>query len=240
MNLLMIDKFSEIDSPVHQLDPLIKLLSFLAFVVVVVLLPSGSFVPLAVALITLACVTLVSQLPLGFVLRRTLVVLPFVLLIGAVNLMGRGLDSLISSVTMAAKSVISVLGFTLLLSTTGSARLLAATRRMGLPAIMPVATGFMLRYVFVLADELSRLKRSWEARRVGRLRWFAELRYIGSLVGVLLIRSYERAERVYLAMCSRGFDGFLPVRQRDPISAKSAIFAVLLIGPLLVAAVLCR
>ena len=262
----MIDKHSDIESPVQRQDPLVKLLSFLAFVVVVVLLPKGAFVPLVAAMVTLLCAALVSRVPLSFLLRRTLVVVPFVLLIGAVNLLGRGLDltpawafrgaslgwmgantvakdggsaaALVSFGTMAAKSFISVFSFSLLLSTTGSAKLLGAARRAGLPAVLTVATGFMLRYAFVLVGELSRLRRSWEARRVGRLHWLAELRYIGSLIGVLLIKSYERAERVYLAMCSRGFDGFVSAQTHDPVPVTSVVFPLLLLGPVLAAALL--
>jgi cobalt/nickel transport system permease protein len=291
MNLLLIDKHSDIESPVHRLDPLVKLLSFLGFVVVVVLLPKGAFVSLLAALATLLCVALVSRVPLSFLFHRTLVITPFVLLVGAINLLGRGLDLLpgwalgddehltgavvqtgltwietlssvargagpgsagvgpgssgsglvlVSFVTMVAKSVISVFSFTLLLSTTGSAKLLGAARRVGLPPVLTVATGFMLRYVFVLVDELSRLRRSWEARRVGRLHWLAEFRYLGSLIGVLLIKSYERAERVYLAMCSRGFDGFVAVQTHDSVPVTSVVFPILLLGPVLAAMLLQR
>lgn len=294
MNLYLIDKHSDVQSPVHDQDPLVKLLSFVAFVALVVLLPRGAFVPLLAALVTVLCMTLASRVPLDFLLRRTLVIVPFVLLVGAVNLLGRGLDlapawavlgdgivrteaaaapkdggsaaALVSFATMAAKSFISVFAFGLLLSTTGSAKLLAAARRAGAPAVLTVATGFMLRYVFVLAAELSRLRRSWEARRVGRLHWLTEFRYLGSLIGVLLIKSYDRAERVYLAMCSRGFDGFAGLQEHDPsppagsgssdsghggafraseprwvrgrLRLESGLFPLLLIGPVLAAALL--
>jgi cobalt/nickel transport system permease protein len=268
MNLFQIDKHSDLDSPVHRQDPLVKLLSFVVLVVVVVLMPKGAFVPLLTAAVTLLCVALVSRVPLGFLLRRTLVVVPFVLLIGAVNLVGRGLDlvparqlssagpgwagaspvatagggsaPLVSFGTMAAKSLISVFSFGLLLSTTGSTKLLGAARRLGLPALLTVATGFMLRYVFVLAEELSRLRRSWDARRVGRLHWPAELRSIGSLIGVLWVKSFERAERVYLAMCSRGFDGFVSAQAHDPLALTDAVFPLLLLGPVVVAALVWR
>lgn len=269
MNLFAIDRYSDMSSPVHRLDAIVKLPSFLTFVVAVVLLPSGSFRTLAVALVTLLCVALTSRVPMKFLIYRTVVVAPFVVLIGAFNLLGQGLDALsgeatsgsgallghtwassvfsVSSplppivagsgalskfLTMAGKSFVSVLSFTLLISTTGSARLLSAARRMGLPSLLTVATGFTLRYVFVLHDELTRLRRSWEARRLGRLAWLVELRYLGSLVGVLLIRSYERAERVYLAMCARGFDGYATVPSPSSFSRKDLAFPVLLLGPL--------
>jgi len=272
MNLHVIDKHSDLDSSVHRQDPLVKLLSFVAFVVVVVLMPKGAFIPLLTAAVTLLCVALFSRVHLGFLLRRTLVVVPFVLLIGAVNLLGHGLDliparlpwaaglgtggagrlaesgssaALVSFGTMAAKSFISVFSFGLLLSTTGSAKLLGAARRAGLPAVLTVATGFMLRYVFVLAEELSRLRRAWDARRVGRLHWLTELHYVGSLIGVLWVKSFERAERVYLAMCSRGFDDLVSAGTHDPVAVnpfavKGLVFPLLLLGPLVASALVCR
>jgi cobalt/nickel transport system permease protein len=97
-----------------------------------------------------------------------------------------------------------------------------------------LGTCFLSRYVSVVADELFRMKRSRDSRRAGRPSWVEELRSLGALIGVLFIRSYERAERVYMAMCSRGFDGFGVAVAPSRASTKDVLFPVLLLGPLLI------
>jgi len=249
MDLFFVDKFSSLTSPVHKLNPVVSLVSFLTFVIVVALVPVHSFVPLLVALLSLSCIVLVSRVPLQFILRRSVVIIPFVLAVGGLNLLARGAELVIhhSGLThsvlgstgvrpflnMVLKSFICVLGMTLLVSTTGSANLLSAMRRIGVPVGLTVGTCFLYRYVFVVADELSRMKRSRDSRRAGKLPLAAELRSIGTLIGVLFIRSYERAERVYVAMCSRGFDGAMVAPIQSGTTKRDILFPVFLLGPLL-------
>jgi cobalt/nickel transport system permease protein len=249
MDLFLVDKYSNLTSPIHRLSPVVNLVSFLTFVVVVVLVPVGSFVPLLVALLSLSCIALVSKVPLQFILRRGLVIIPFAIAIGALNLLAKGAELVVHHsasdsfafdstgvpvfLNMILKSFVCVLGMTLLVSTTGSARLLGAMRKIGVPAGLAVGTCFLSRYVSVVADEVFRMKRSRDSRRAGRLPWLAELRSIGTLIGVLFIRSYERAERVYMAMCSRGFDGVMVVPTQCRASKTDIFFPVFLLGPFL-------
>jgi cobalt/nickel transport system permease protein len=72
----------------------------------------------------------------------------------------------------------------------------------------------MYRYIFVIGEEARRLMRARECRSAvagessgGAVRWRA--RVLGNMVGSLFLRSYERAERIYDAMISRGYDGEL-------------------------------
>ena len=64
----------------------------------------------------------------------------------------------------------------------------------------------MYRYVFVLVDEMLRMRRARDSRNFGGGRR-RQLKTIGNMIGTLFIRSYERGERIYAAMLSRGFDG---------------------------------
>jgi len=250
MDLFSIDKYSNLTSPIHRLNPVVSLVSFLAFIVVVVLVPSGSFAPLVVALLSLSSVALVSRVPLRFLLRRSLVILPFAIAIGVFNVLGKGAQLVMhhyasvsvafdptgfhSFLNMLIKSFVCILGMTLLVSTAGSVRLFGAMQKIGVPTGLTLGTCFLSRYVSVVADELFRMKRSRDSRRAGRPSWVEELRSLGALIGVLFIRSYERAERVYMAMCSRGFDGFGVAVVPSRASTKDVLFPVLLLGPLLI------
>jgi cobalt/nickel transport system permease protein len=248
MDLFSIDKYSHLTSPIHKLNPVVSLTSFLAFVVVVVLVPSGSFAPLFVALLSLSCVAFVSRIPLQFLIRRSLVVVPFAIAIGALNVLGKvaqlaihhsalaslafGPAGLPSFLNMVMKSFVCILGTTLLVSTAGSVRLFSAMQNIGVPTGLTTGTCFLYRYMSVVADELSRMKRARDSRRAGNPSWLEDLRSLGALVGVLFIRSYERAERVYVAMCSRGFDGFGVTLVESRTSRRDILFPVLLLGPL--------
>ncbi|MCX5801462.1 MAG: cobalt ECF transporter T component CbiQ [Candidatus Eisenbacteria bacterium] len=249
MDLFAIDRYCGLTSPIHRLNPVVTLVSFLTFVVVVVLVPVREFAPLLAALFSLSCIALVSKVPLRFILRRSLAIVPFAIAIGAFNLLGRGVDLMIhhsasgssaldsagvpAFLNVVLKSFVCVLGMTILVSTTGSANLLNAMRKIGVPEGLTAGTCFLSRYAYVVADELFRMKRSRDSRRAGSLPWIAELRFVGSLVGVLFIRSYERAERVHVAMCSRGFDGTAVVSTQFRTSRRDVLFPLFLLGPLL-------
>jgi len=127
----------------------------------------------------------------------------------ALTVSGQGLREF---ATIALKSWISVQAALLLSFTTPFADLVEGLRRLRLPRIMVAIIGFMYRYLAVLTDEATRLNRARASRsavvagRGGRsAAWRA--RVVGGMVGSLFIRSYERSERVYAAMQSRGFEG---------------------------------
>jgi cobalt/nickel transport system permease protein len=67
-------------------------------------------------------------------------------------------------------------------------------------------------YADVIADEVRRMR----IARISRghdPRWIWQARAVAASAGTLFIRSYERGERVYLAMVSRGYAGSMPVMQ---------------------------
>ena len=105
-----------------------------------------------------------------------------------------------------AKAWLSMLSLILLTSTTKMADLLTGMERLHLPRVMVMILSFMYRYIFVLADEVMRMKQARDSRSFGGSRLW-QIRTVGSMAGTLFIRSYERGERVYAAMLARGFDG---------------------------------
>jgi cobalt/nickel transport system permease protein len=64
----------------------------------------------------------------------------------------------------------------------------------------------MYRYLFLLEDQLLRTKRAFESRNINK-NGFKNIRALSNVLGTLFIRTYERAERIYMAMCARGYDG---------------------------------
>ncbi|MCX7015404.1 MAG: tetratricopeptide repeat protein, partial [Candidatus Sumerlaeota bacterium] len=105
---------------------------------------------------------------------------------------------------------------------TGIYQLCAGLERLGFPRVFAVQLLLFYRYLFVIADEASRMVRSLKVRSAN---WRAlPLRVYGSLQGHLLLRAIDRAQRVYRAMVSRGFDGVIRVSRRLRVTTGDMVF----------------
>lgn len=218
-----IDQYSDRDSLIHRLDPRSKLVMTLAFIAAVVLTPSAGWLVYCLYFVIIATLVLLSRLPLLYIFRRSLVIIPFVLLVAVfvpffkegevafgfniwawhLSLTHDGLQLLWS---ILAKSWLSILSLILLTSTTGFASLLKGLEQLRMPRVMVMLLSFMYRYIFLLTDEVMRMKQARDSRSFGGKRLW-QINTVGNMIGTLFIRSYERGERVYVAMISRGFDG---------------------------------
>lgn len=228
MHVNFLDPYQDGSSLVHQADARVKLVLTAAFILTTALTPVAAW-PVYVLLVALALAAeLLTELGLGFYLKRALLAAPFVL--AAVPLLftvegetlarlplgltitSAGLDRFI---TIALKSWISVQMAVLLASTTSFPEILSAMRALRLPRLLVAIIGLMWRYLFVLADEAMRLIRARQARSGigeipgrrtgGQLAWRAKV--TGGMAGSLFLRSLERSDRIYAAMLSRGYDG---------------------------------
>ena len=224
------------------------------FILALSLLPVGSFVALGIAWILVMAVSVFARLGPWRVIRGSFVALPFVFAaapllftkhgdpIGSVDL---GLFTLTLSgegvrivATITLKSWISVQAATLLVFSKTFHDLLEALARLRMPKLMVAIISLMYRYLAVLTGEANRMMRARAsrmatvagARRPG-VRWQA--RVVGNMVGALFIRSYERSERVYLAMQSRGYSGHIAHVHERPLGAGS--WFVLVAGAILLA-----
>jgi len=234
-----IDKYSNIDSPIHRLDARVKLIYSCIFILFVVFTPIEKFFSLALYGMLTFVLILFSRVPLMFVLRRSAVVIPFVIVISIfipflekVDSAGYSLGILNSRWlifwNIAAKSFLCVLTMILLVSTTKLSNLLKALERIKAPLIFIMILSFMYRYIFVVADELMRMQQAKKARSVGGSRWFHN-KVLANMVGVLFLRTYERAENVYLAMNARGFNGTIKTLDNFSLRAVDYYFLVAMV-----------
>lgn len=218
-----LDQYSDRDSFVHRLDPRTKLVTVFLFILAVALTSPAVWPAFAVYFVLISSLILLSRVPVLYVLKRSLVIVPFVLLVAVfvpffkegeiagsyniwlwqVSVTHSGLQVLWN---ILAKAWLSILSLILLTSTTKIAELLQGLERLHLPRVMVMILSFMYRYIFVLVDEVMRMKQARDSRNFGGRRLW-QLRTIGNMAGTLFIRSYERGERVYGAMLARGYDG---------------------------------
>jgi cobalt/nickel transport system permease protein len=229
MKHAFLDQYSYRDSRVHRLDAREKLIATLAFVLAVAVTPPGAWPVFALLLLLVLGLIWVAHIPLVVALRRSLVAIPFSLVVALsipFTTAGKPLyrfhlfswpftitdEGLITFWGVVIRAWLSVLVVGLLIATTHLVELLGAMRSMGLPKVMVSVISFMYRYIFVLVDEAMRLSMARDSRSAdpdgrggGTLVWRAKV--LGGMVGTLFLRSYERSERVYAAMLSRGFTG---------------------------------
>jgi cobalt/nickel transport system permease protein len=220
-----LDRYRQGTSLIHRLDPRLKLLATLAFVLVVTTTPPGNWLVFALLAALAIGAVLVAEIPLVDGLKHSAVALPFAGMV-AISLpftqAGDVLWSwrlfrftltitdagLVLFATVVLKAWLSVMVSGLLVAATPFPDLLKAMRSLHVPAVLTATISFMYRYLFVLVDEAMRLQTARASRSVGpgrTVRWRA--RVLGGMIGSLFIRSYERSERIYAAMLSRGFAG---------------------------------
>lgn len=197
-----------------------KLLALLTFVLVVVATPAASWWAFGCYFgLLLGCLAYARLAPL-MVARRCLVelpflvfaaVLPFVALGPRVEVFGLSLarDGLIGGATLACKATLGVLAAVLLASTTSPRDLLVGLEKLRLPSVFVAIVSFMLRYAGVLRDDLQRMRVARLARG-GSDGAAARLVAVAGAVGSVFVRSFERGERVQVAMFSRGYTGSMP------------------------------
>lgn len=208
-------------SPVHGLPPHCKLAATFAFVIVVVSTPREAVWAFGLYAVLLAAAAAVARIPAGFLLRRMLIEVPFVAFAVLMPFVAEGerveflgmslsVSGLWGAWNVLAKGTLGVAASVLLASTTELRALLLGLQRLKLPPLLVQIASFMIRYGDVISDELRRMSiarrsRGFEAR--GIRHWGV----LAKTAGALFIRSYERGERVYLAMVSRGYAGSMPV-----------------------------
>lgn len=225
------DRYRAGSSLFHQLDPRVKVLLTVAFIISNLLLPDGAWLGFALAWGMILLASAAAQLGAGYAFRRSFVALPFALAavtaifaipgrpVGAVSLgpweMVATDAGLVRFASIVVRSWLSVQAAILLTATTQFPDLMHALRHLRLPTLIVAIVSFMYRYLFVLSDEVLRLLRAREARSArpggggggGSIPWRA--RVAGNMAGQLFLRSYERSDRVYNAMLARGYAGHL-------------------------------
>jgi len=225
MRHAFLDHHSKTESPVHHLDARAKIVVFFSFILIGVSSPPTSFALFGLLALALIFIALLARLPLGHLVKKVLVVLPFLFVVavsipfmkrdavGGYNLGLGGLSVSQSGLwilwNVIIKSSLGVFSIILLSSTTSFPQLIKGMERLGSPKIFTMLVSFMYRYSFILIDEMYRVKRARDSRCFGG-RWLWQSKVIGHMVGTLFLRSFHRGERVYLAMLSRGYQGTMP------------------------------
>lgn len=244
-----VDEYSGINSFIHRLEPRVKIIGFFVFIVFIVLSKPGSFLAFALYASLAAILILASRIPFKFIFKRSLVVVPFVLMVSAfIPFIEDGriiakfslgsfelaltYDGLMLFCSIVIKAFLSICCMVLVMNSMSFCDFLNALEKLKIPLPITMILSFMYRYIFVIEDEFMKMRQAKESRSRGRSRWL-DFKAHAFMAGVLFLRSYERAESVYLAMCSRGYNGRVNSANNFTVKQKDIVF---LIGLLLILA----
>lgn len=207
-------------SPVHRLAPQVKIVAAFGIVACVVATPREEFWAFGGYLLLLTAVWVMSAIPPGWLARRALIELPFVVLAvllpfaeggERVEVAGLSLSvaGLLAGWSIVVKGTLGVLTSLTLAATTPVRDLLLGLQRLRVPPTLTTIATLMLRYVEVIVAEARRMRIARISRgHDPRLLWQAAATARG--IGSLFLRCYERGERVHLAMLARGWTGAMP------------------------------
>jgi cobalt/nickel transport system permease protein len=209
-----------VETPLHRAPAECKVLATILFVLAVALVPRGHLVwPYAVDAALLLAVAIAAQAEPRMLAGRLVIELPFVLFVVVLPFVAE--DGGWLAFSIVAKATLAVLATGLLAWTTTSPEILRGAERLGLPRQLVAIAGFALRYFTVIAEELRRMRIA-RVQRGDRARWIWQSRAATRGIGALAVRTFERGERVHVAMLARGYDGRMPALQLTPAASPLA------------------
>lgn len=227
------DELGRLDTPLHRLDARVKSVTVLLFVITVMSFSRYRIADLMPLFLFPFALIGIGRLPVSAILKKVAVAAPFALFVGIFNPLfdhqtvqvfgAREISAgWFSFASILIRFVLTVSAALILIASTGIHRLCAGLERMKVPSLFAVQILFLYRYLFVIGEEGLRMTRSVQIRSAGPGK--PTLRTYGSLAGTLLIRSMDRAQRVYLAMVSRGFDGQVRMLHTSRPGLRDALF----------------
>ena len=234
LDFKQLDLLAMRQTALHRLDPRAKVLTTLCFIICVVSFDRYEISAMLPFLIYPAVLVAIGDLPGGYILRKISIVVPFALVIGIFNpvfdrqvIMHLGPLEIwggwISCLSILIRATLTASVAIILVAVTGFPAICEALEKLGMPRVFAVQLLFLYRYIFVLTDEGARTARARQLRTFGR-RGFG-MHQFGSMLGHLLLRTWDRAERIHMAMLARGFAGeFHTTRSHSRIGREEVAF----------------
>jgi cobalt/nickel transport system permease protein len=251
------DRYHSGESRLHHLDPRVKVLVAIGFILSIVLLPDGAWAAFFLAWLIILGANALSQLGMGYSLKRSFIALPFALAaitaiftlpgptlfqwqIGPWEFVATG-PGMVRFISIVIRSWLSIQVAILLVAVTQFPDLIHALEHLRVPNVLTTIIAFLYRYLFVLTDEVFRLLRARESRSAtlpgqksgGSLLWRGKV--AGNMTGQLFLRSYERSDRIYNAMLARGYTGHIRtlnphvLRRNDFLSGALALALMMIL-----------
>lgn len=235
MKVKSLDELSRQKNFINGVHPLVKLLVTLAYITVLASFNRYEIAGLLPFFLYPVIIIIACDLPLIKLIQRVLVVEPFIIITGILNpIFDKNLIQLggmvfsggwLTFVSLMLKSTLMVLAGLLLIATTGIDEIARALSILKIPSIFVLLFILTYRYIFVLMDEAGRLIKAYSLRAPGQTG--VNIRVWGSMVGQLLIRTYNRAQTIYQSMTLKGYNGNYTISVEQRFRSVDAVYMAL-------------
>ncbi len=225
-------------------DPRAQIIASLAFILAVVSFDRYAIAGLLPLLLFPVVMAVLGDVPLRQLCRKLLIASPFAVMVGLFNplfdqtpviaLFGISISGgWVSFASILLRFGLTVAAALILVSTAGFQNLCHGLMRLGVPRVFVTQLLFLHRYSMVLGSEAARMSLAHELRSSGKRN--IPLKVYASLLGHLLLRALDRAQRLHWAMLSRGFAGQIRVLQPLPWRTSDSVFLAISLAGILVA-----
>ena len=233
------DELAAQDSPVHRLSATAKLLSTIAYIVIVMSFDKYRLSGLVPMLLWPVLLFQLSGIPVRVCFYKLRIVLPLVMAVGLFNpifdrhillhIGGLGVSGgVISMLTLMLKGVLCLMASFLLVATTPFDCICASLRKMHVPKTLVTLLLLTFRYVGVRTEELAVMTDAYHLRAPGQKG--IHVSAWGSFLGQLLLRSMDRAQELYSSMLLRGYHQHFHYAPVKPFRGRDAGYLVFSIG----------
>ncbi|NOQ96651.1 MAG: cobalt ECF transporter T component CbiQ [Calditrichae bacterium] len=244
------DHHREGNSLLHRFDPRLKLAMMLSFIAAVVITSPDKKILFLLYTGIVLVLALMSQVPLVHLFGKLLKLYPMIFFIsvfvpffpaqedlshsfGFITIYEKGFEKFL---LINIKAVLAIFMSILITTTTDLMLLLKGMESLKIPKLAISIVSFMYRFIFLLIDEVERMIMAFQSRYF-RLSLKNRINTFAKMIGVLFIRTYERGERIFLAMESRGFKGevytYTNLKWKKSDSFALTIFLIILYGPVI-------
>src|SRR3989337_2391794 len=242
LSCCLIRTMKSTNSLLEKLDPRTKIISFLAIILCMILTPITRMRDFGLYFLLILAIGFCSKITPSQILKKVCILIPFILFIAMfVPFIQEGnvclsleishwkfditYEGVWTFLNIIVKSTLSIFLLVIATSTTTFPDFLKGLDMLRVPRLLVMLMSFMYRYIFVLIDEARKLMRARSLRYFGS-RYKEQFRVMGYIIGVLFIRTLERAERIYSAMIIRGFSGEALSVKRFRFSSMDILFLV--------------
>ena len=228
-NIRKIDELGKEDTIIHKINPMIKIIVTLAYVIKVLSIKEFLFADIIVILAYSIFIFIFAKIPVNIILRKLIFVLPVVLGVITINLIiDFSYKEIIYSLLLLFKCTFSLIGTLQLLATTTINDLALAMKKLKVPKVLISTLLMIYRYILVLMEEGYRIKSAYQLRTMGKKSM--TISDWGIIMGRLLLRTIDRSEQVYSAMIMRGFHGEYYSGEIHKVNSIDLVYCFVIIG----------
>lgn len=238
-----IDEYARRDHWMNHIHPMVKLLLTCVYVALVVSIDKYQIMVLLSMGLYLLVLFVIGELSMKECVYRLRIVLPLVCVMGILNpFFDRSVHveigniqltgGMISFITLMIKGIYTVLAVYILVFTTSMDQICCALRMLHCPQIIVTIISLIYRYLVLLMEEAARMTQSYKLRAPGQKG--IHYKVWGSMIGMLLLRTMDRAEMVYESMNLRGFRGEFYDRKKLKVRRPDIIYACIFTAMILI------